>query len=71
MEADAGIRCTTCANPLIIAHSAEVMDLLISTPRPSISKRGRVRYRADHWSGESEHEIERNKAGVLEFEKMA
>src|SRR5258706_5191290 len=71
MGAEAGIRCTTCANPLIIAHSAEVMDLLISTPRPSISSRGRLRYRDAHCSGESEHAIERNKVGVLEFEKIA
>jgi hypothetical protein len=71
MGADAGMRCTTCANPLIMAHSAEVMDLPISTPRPSISKRGRLRYRDAHWSGASEHAIERNKAGVREFEKIA
>jgi hypothetical protein len=47
------------------------MDLLISTPRPSIMSRGRLRYRDAHWSGESEHGIERNNAGVLEFEKIA
>ena len=66
MGVDELIRWMTRANPLIMARWAIDIDLLKTTPHPSMIKKGREQYRLSYWFLGTE----RNSIGVLEGETI-
>lgn len=70
MGVDEPIRWMTRAKPLIMARWAIDIDLLKTTPHPSMIKKGREQYRLSDWFLGSGQGTERNSIGVLEGETI-